>query len=145
MTRVVKMAALEMKTTTFVYMENNKCIRDIVQQGWSCRMCCRDANCGMVPTCQHMPDDDICPPAYKGCPYDNVETHFIGPKSSNRCYTHNRVIQFLTGTARRTKVGYSVKRPPKLEKEQFSVSNRITECPSLKQETEAALYHCVSN
>merc|ERR1719245_667370 len=116
MTRVVKMAALEMKTTTFVYMENNKCIRDIVQQGWSCRMCCRDANCGMVPTCQHMPDDDICPPAYKGCPYDNVETHFIGPKSSNRCYSHNRCDTILNGNGQAHQSGIQCKKGIRMRK-----------------------------
>jgi len=72
---------------TNIHMDN-KCIRHLHTTGWACKPCCRSTGCGRyLPKCQHM-QDDLCPPADKGCPFDSVETKYTKKKTTKRCQVH---------------------------------------------------------
>merc|ERR1711974_252600 len=80
-----------------INMKKN-CIQHLHIDGWTCRMCCRNTACGEhLKICKNMPSNDICPPADRGCPYDNVETKHTGTRSRKKCYVHDDCDSVIVG------------------------------------------------
>jgi len=72
-------------------VQGAECIAHIGNNRNTCRRCCRHSNCGTyLNKCRYMGQSDVCPPAGHGCPVEDVDQSYSGPKTKKRCYIHPR-------------------------------------------------------